>query len=63
MKDIKERILKTFIEGFLGALAITLPSTDLTNIAILKSVLIGAVSAGLSAVINLTLNSLNKKED
>ena len=63
MKDIKERILKTFIEGFLGALAITLPSTDLTNTAILKSVLIGAVSAGLSAVINLTLNSLNKKED
>lgn len=63
MKDIKERILKTFIEGFLGALAITLPSTDLTNIAILKSVLIGAVSAGLSAVINLTLNSLNNKEE
>ena len=28
MKDILIRALKTFIQGFLGALAVTLPSSD-----------------------------------
>jgi len=61
-KDILTRALKTFIQGFLGALAITLPSTDLTNGALLKSILIGALAGGISAVMNLTLNYLNSKK-
>lgn len=62
IKDISIRALKTFIQGFLGALAITLPSADLTNISILKSVLIGATAGGISAVMNLIVNLLEKKE-
>jgi hypothetical protein len=60
IKDVLVRALKTFIQGFLGALAITLPSTDLTNTAVLKSVLIGALAGGISAVINIIINYLKK---
>ena len=45
MKDILIRALKTFIQGFLSALTITLPSTDLTDGALVKSILIGALSS------------------
>lgn len=61
-KDICIRAIKTFIQGFLGALAITLPSTDLTDIALVKSILIGAIAGGISAVMNLIINLLNKKQ-
>lgn len=60
MKDIIVRALKTFIQGFLGALAVTLPSSDLTNQDIIKSLLIGAVAGGISAVMNLIINYLDK---
>lgn len=62
IKDIGIRAIKTFIQGFLGALAITLPSTDLTDIALVKSILIGAIAGGISAVMNLIINLLNKKQ-
>lgn len=62
MKDIIIRAFKTFIQGFLGALAITLPTTDLTNYELLKSILIGAVAGGVSAVMNLIINLLKKEE-
>lgn len=62
MKDILIRAFKTFIQGFLGALAITLPTTDLTNYELVKSILIGAVAGGISAVMNLIINLLKKEE-
>lgn len=62
MKDIGIRALKTFIQGFLGALAITLPTSYLTDWAVIRSLLIGAVAAGLSAVMNLVINWLNNDE-
>ena len=62
MKDIFVRAIKTFIQGFLGALAVTLPTTDLTNTELLKSILIGAVAGGISAVMNLIINALKKGE-
>ena len=62
IKDICIRAIKTFIQGFLGALAITLPSTDLSDIALVKSILIGAIAGGISAVMNLIINLLNKKQ-
>lgn len=61
MKDILIRAIKTFIQGFLGALAVSLPNADLTNMAVLKSLLIGAIAAGISAVMNLFLSWLNKR--
>ena len=61
-KDILIRALKTFIQGFLGALAITLPNSDLMADGVLKSLLIGAIAGGISAVMNFVL-SLMKGED
>lgn len=61
MKDILIRAVKTFIQGFLGALAVTLPSTDLSDSAVIKSLLIGAFAGGISAVMNLVINYLNKE--
>lgn len=60
MKDILIRAGKTFIQGFLGALAVTLPTSDFENTAVLKSLLIGALAGGISAVMNLIINMLNK---
>lgn len=61
MKDIFIRAGKTFIQGFLGALAVTLPNSDFSNMQVVKSLLIGAVAGGISAVMNLIINMLNKK--
>lgn len=64
MKDIAIRALKTFIQGFLGALAVTLQGADLTSQEVVKSLLIGAVAGGISAVMNLTITYLEMgKED
>lgn len=62
MKDILIRALKTFIQGFLGALAVTLPNSDFSNMQVVKSLLIGAVAGGVSAVMNLIINLLNNKK-
>lgn len=61
-KDILIRALKTFIQGFLGALAITLPSSDLMADGVLKSLLIGALAGGISAVMNYILNLMKGDE-
>ena len=62
MKDVIIRASKTFIQGFLGALVITLPSTDFSDSALTKSMLIGALASGISAVMNLAINYLNTKK-
>lgn len=62
IKDIAIRAFKTFIQGFLGAIVIT-SGTDLTNPEVLKSLLIGALAAGISAVMNLFLELLKHVED
>lgn len=60
-KDILIRAGKTFLQGFLGALAVTLPSSDLTDTTIIKSILIGAVAGGLSALMNFVIQILQKE--
>ena len=62
IKDIIIRMFKTFIQGFLGALAITLPNSDLASESVLKSLLIGALAGGISAVMNLIINMLKESE-
>jgi len=61
MKEIIIRAFKTFLQGFLGALTVTLPNNDFSDGTVLKSLLIGGVAAGISAVMNLFLGYLNKK--
>lgn len=63
MKDILIRAIKTFIQGFLGALAVTLPNSNFNDMSVVKSLLIGAVAGGLSAVMNLVINLLNKESE
>ena len=62
-KDILVRAIKTFFQGFLGALAVTLPSTDFSDAAIIRSLLIGAIASGISAVMNMTINLLETKKE
>ena len=62
-KDIGVRAIKTFIQGFLGALAVTLPSSDLTDMTIVKSILVGAVAGGISCVMNMTVQLLEKEKE
>lgn len=61
LKDILIRAFKTFIQGFLATLIILIKETDLTDESLLKSVLIGALAGGISAVMNLILKALQKQ--
>lgn len=63
MKDILIRAGKTFIQGFLGALAVTLPNSNFNDMSVVKSLLIGAIAGGISAVMNLVINLLNKESE
>lgn len=53
------KVLKTFIEGFIASILIVLPTTDISNIDLVKSMMVGAIAAGISAVLNLVQEKLN----
>ncbi len=56
------KIIKTFIEGVLASLVVSLPNiTDLSDMELLKSILIGAIAMGISAVLNLVQEYLDGK--
>lgn len=63
MRNVLERAFKTFIEAFIGALAITLPNADLSDKSVFYSLIVGAIATGISAVLNLILNYLDKKKE
>ena len=54
-KDILIRMIKTFIQGFLATLVV---STQSGNVEITKSIVIGALAGGISAVMNLAIKML-----
>lgn len=55
VKDILIRMVKTFIQGFLATLVV---STQSGNVEITKSIVIGALAGGISAVMNLAIKML-----
>jgi len=56
------KIIKTFIEGFIASLIVTLPTiNNIDDINLLKTTLVGAVAMGISAVLNLIQMYLNKE--
>ena len=55
------KVLKTFIEGFIASIIVVLPTTDLSNFDLVKSMMIGAIAMGISAVLNLIQENLNGK--
>lgn len=63
MKDILTRAFKTFIQGFLAVLVVELPNIDLSNEEFVKSIMIGAVAGGISAVMNLIIQALDTKKE
>ena len=58
------KILKTFFEGFLAYLIVTIPTINTaSDYNILKSVLFGAITMGISAVLNLIQEVINGKSN
>lgn len=55
VKDILIRCIKTFIQGSLATLVVT---TQSGNVEITKSIVIGALAGGISAVMNLFIKML-----
>lgn len=63
LKDILIRAFKTFIQGFLAALIVLLKDTNVEDFSMLKTILIGALAGGISAVMNLILKMLEPPTD
>ena len=56
------KIIKTFIEGFIASLLVSLSSINsVSDLDIVKNILIGAIAMGISAVLNLIQEYLNGK--
>ena len=56
------KIIKTFIEGFLASLIVSLQTIDdLSDLNLIKTILVGAIAMGISAVLNLFQMYLNKE--
>lgn len=62
-KDIGIRCLKTFIQGVVAYLAVSISTTDFTDKEAVKGLIIGAIAGGVSAITNLTLSLLKKDDD
>lgn len=57
------KILKTFLEGFLASLIVSIQSNiNIADINILKNILVGGIAMGISSVLNLIQMYLNKGE-
>lgn len=58
------KILKTFLEGFIASLIIGISTIEnYSDINIIKTIMIGAVAMGISAVLNLFQDYLNGKSN
>lgn len=58
--DIFIRAIKTFIQGFLGAFIVFLNSNTSFDEKAFKSAFIGALSGGISALMNYIIKLLDK---
>lgn len=63
MKDILNRALKTFIQGFLASMVVSINNATSVNETMLKSAILGAIAGGISAVMNMTIQYLNREEE
>ncbi len=58
------KVLKTFIEGFLVSLLVTLPTMNsFGDLDLMKNMFIGALAMGISAVLNLIQEYLHGKSN
>lgn len=61
-KDIGIRCLKTFIQGVVAYLTVSISTTDFTNKEAIKGLIIGTIASGVSALMNI-INSLLKGDE
>ena len=61
-KDIGIRCLKTFIQGVVAYLAVSISTTDFTDKEAIKGLILGAIAGGVSALMNI-INNLLKGDD
>ena len=61
-KDIGIRCLKTFIQGVVAYLAVSISTTDFTDKEAIKGLITGTIASGVSALMNI-INSLLKGDD
>lgn len=61
-KDIFERMLKTFVQGVLSYLVIAMNGITSTDDIVVKSLLLGCVASGLSAIMNLILQEMEARK-
>ena len=60
-KNITRTIIITFIQGFLGSLAVTVVKADLSNKSIVISLIFGASISGISACFEIFKNKRKLK--
>ena len=58
--DIFRRAVKTFMQAFLGSFMLSMNNLSSIDENVLKSALIGAISSGICAVMNYTLQIIKK---
>lgn len=61
-KDIGIRCLKTFIQGVVAYLAVSISTTDFTDKEAVKALIIGCIASGVSALMNIVNNMLKGDE-
>lgn len=61
-KDIGIRCLKTFIQGVVAYLTVSITTTDFTDKEAVKGLIIGAIAGGVSAAMNIINNLLKGDE-
>ena len=62
-QDILARMVNTFIQGVLSYLIIVLNGITDSNGVVIKSLILGAIASGLSAVMNLIIQELEMKNN
>ena len=60
--DIFKRCVKTFFQGFLASLMLSLKNNTTLDKKVLESALLGALASGLCALMNLVLEYLGKEK-
>ena len=62
-KDILNRALKTFIQGFLASMVVSINNATSVNETMLKSAILGAIAGGISCVMNMIIQYLDREEE
>lgn len=61
-RDIGIRCLKTFIQGVVAYLTVSISTTDFTDKEAIKGLIIGTIASGISALMNIINNLLKGDE-